>query len=73
MLWRCSEVKYIVCCCRRPELVDYHSLSMAPIKSLESRSLEIAIPEEGHLVLLQIDTLSLTLEPILQYCDKDQL
>ena len=39
----------------------------------ESRSLEIAIPEEGHLVLLQIDTLSLTFEPILQYCDKDQL
>lgn len=39
-------------------------LSMAPIKSPESRSLEIAIPEKVCLVSLQIDTLSLKLEPI---------
>lgn len=63
VLWRWSEVKYIVCCCRRPELVQNHSLSMAPINSPESRSLETAIPE-GHLALLQINTLSLKLEPI---------
>jgi len=48
-------------------------LTSTPIKSPESRSLEIAIPEEGHLVMLQIDTLSLPFEPMLQYCDKDQL
>lgn len=53
-----------VCCCRR-----YHSLSMAPVKSPESRNLQTAIPE-GCVALLSGDTLSLTRELILQYCDK---
>lgn len=45
------------------------TFSMAPVKSPESRNLETAIPE-GCLAFLPGDTLSLTCELILQYCDK---